>query len=72
MIVCAGRLTMQKRIAVVTGGTGGLGTAMCKDLFKQDRTVVAAYFPPEEMQAMAWQEKQKSAGWPPDTGVSRN
>lgn len=54
---------MQKRIAVVTGGTGGLGTAMCKDLFKQDRTVVAAYFPPEEMQAMAWQEKQQSAGF---------
>lgn len=47
---------MTRRIAVVTGGTGGLGTAMCKDLVRQGRRVVAAYYPAEEMQAMEWRE----------------
>lgn len=47
---------MTQRVAVVTGGTGGLGTAMCKYLAEQGRTVVAAYYPPAEMQAMQWQQ----------------
>ncbi|HYQ90728.1 MAG TPA: acetoacetyl-CoA reductase, partial [Candidatus Competibacteraceae bacterium] len=29
------------RVAVVTGGIGGLGTAICKALVAQGRTVVA-------------------------------
>ena len=32
---------MDKRIAAVTGGIGGLGTAICKSLAAQGRTVVA-------------------------------
>ncbi|PWV58404.1 hypothetical protein C7443_11836, partial [Plasticicumulans acidivorans] len=31
------------KVAIVTGGIGGLGTAMCKALSKQGRSVVAAY-----------------------------
>ena len=54
---------MTKRVAVVTGGIGGLGTAMCKDLANQDRTVVAAYYPPEEMPAMQWQQARKEEGY---------
>ena len=54
---------MSKRVAVVTGGIGGLGTAMCRDLAKQDRNVVAAYYPPEEMQAMQWQQAHKEEGY---------
>ena len=54
---------MTKRIAVVTGGIGGLGTAMCRDLYQQNRTVVAAYYPAEEMKAMEWQYAHKEQGY---------
>ena len=54
---------MKKRVAVVTGGIGGLGTAMCKDLHKAQRSVVAAYYPAEEMQAMQWQETCREQGF---------
>jgi acetoacetyl-CoA reductase len=33
---------MNKRVAVVTGGIGGLGTEICKNLARAGRTVVAA------------------------------
>src|SRR5690606_2154523 len=33
--------TMDKRIAVVTGGTGGLGTAICSSLARAGRSVIA-------------------------------
>jgi acetoacetyl-CoA reductase len=36
---------MHKRVAVVTGGIGGLGTAICRELARQGRTVVAADLP---------------------------
>ena len=34
---------MSKRTALVTGGTGGIGTAICRELFTQGFTVVAGY-----------------------------
>ena len=34
---------MSKRIALVTGGTGGIGTSICQELFTQGFTVVAGY-----------------------------
>ena len=33
---------MTTRVAVVTGGIGGLGTEICKNLARAGRTVVAA------------------------------
>ena len=54
---------MLKRVAVVTGGIGGLGTAMCKDLHEQGRNVVAAYYPAEEMKAMTWQQTYREQGY---------
>ncbi|MDX1607093.1 MAG: acetoacetyl-CoA reductase [Candidatus Competibacterales bacterium] len=54
---------MSNRIAVVTGGIGGLGTAMCRGLHDQGRTVVAAYYPAEEMEAMKWRERQLGQGY---------
>ncbi|MFO1352466.1 MAG: acetoacetyl-CoA reductase [Gammaproteobacteria bacterium] len=53
---------MTKRIAVVTGGIGGLGTAMCKDLSKAGRIAVAAYYPPEEIKAMEWRKARQEEG----------
>ena len=32
---------MSKRVAVITGGIGGLGTAICKKLAEDGRQVVA-------------------------------
>lgn len=51
-----------KRVAIVTGGIGGLGTAMCKALADQGRTVVAAFYPAEEEKAFHWREMRKSEG----------
>jgi acetoacetyl-CoA reductase len=42
---------MKKHIALITGGTGGIGTAICKELASQDIIVVANYFPAEKPQA---------------------
>ncbi len=49
-------MTTERRIAIVTGGNGGLGTAICRALHQQGRRVVAAYYPPEEEQAREWQQ----------------
>ena len=56
---------MSNRIAVVTGGTGGLGTTMCKQLADQGRTVVASHLPAEEFrqQAAEWQKTMNAEGY---------
>jgi len=48
------------RIVLVTGATGGLGTAMCKELFKDGYRVAANYRNKEK--AIAWQEAQRADG----------
>ena len=50
------------KVAIVTGGIGGLGTAMCKALCAQGRTVVAAYYPAEADKAAEWQKARKEEG----------
>lgn len=57
---------MQKRVAWVTGGTGGIGTAICRSLADAGYQVVAGYSNAEK--AKAWQEEQKAAGY--DLGIS--
>lgn len=49
---------MTQKVALVTGGSGGLGTAICKALVDQGRKVVAGYFPPEKEAAEAWQKRR--------------
>ena len=49
---------MTKRIAVVTGGMGGIGHAICRALHDQQIHVVAAYHRQEEA-ALAWQAEQR-------------
>lgn len=55
---------MSNRIAVVTGATGGLGTAMCKALASQGRTVVGTHLPGEDFTAQAkqWQADLSNEG----------
>jgi len=51
----------KKRVVLVTGATGGLGTAMCKKLYDDGYHVVANYH--SETKAVAWKDKLKSEGY---------
>lgn len=53
---------MAKRIALVTGGMGGIGHAICQSLHGQGVQVVAAYSRSQEA-AIAWQAEQEKAGY---------
>jgi acetoacetyl-CoA reductase len=53
---------MAKRIAYVTGGMGGIGTAICQRLHKDGFTVVAGCGPNSQRRAK-WSEDQKAAGY---------
>jgi acetoacetyl-CoA reductase len=52
-----------QKIAFVTGGTGGIGTAICIGLAEQGRRVVAGYYPPEQEAAESWQKARKQEGY---------
>lgn len=54
-------MTTQAPVAWVTGGTGGIGSAICRSLASQGYTVVAGYNNPEK--AKAWLETQKAEGF---------
>jgi acetoacetyl-CoA reductase len=45
------------KVALVTGGTGGIGTAICEKLYKDGYTVVANYR--DFTKAMRWREEAK-------------
>lgn len=52
---------MTSRVAFVTGGTGGIGTAIVKRLADMGHKVATNYR--NEEKARAWQEKMKDAGY---------
>ena len=52
---------LNKRLVLVTGATGGLGTAMCKKLYKDGFSVVGNYFTKEK--AEAWTKTMKGEGY---------
>ena len=52
----------QQRIAVVTGGMGGIGTAICQRLARDGRQVVACYHPAEQDKVEGWLEARKAEG----------
>jgi len=51
---------MTSRIALVTGGTGGIGTAICKRLARMGHRVATNYR--SEERARAWQDQLRSEG----------
>ena len=53
---------MTKRVALVTGGLGGLGTAICKALANDGFTVVANCLPGDEGRT-AWLAARKAEGY---------
>lgn len=55
---------MSKRVALVTGGTGGIGTAICKQLHDDGYQVVAGYYSGgKHERALEWQEQMKAEGY---------
>ncbi len=50
---------MSKRVAVITGGIGGLGTAICKQLAEDGRQVVAADLGNREERLAAFREETR-------------
>lgn len=54
---------MDKMVAIVTGGTGGIGSAICQRL-AADFKVIACYFKDgRHEEAKKWQEEQKKLGF---------
>ncbi|WP_295400552.1 beta-ketoacyl-ACP reductase [uncultured Thiocystis sp.] len=51
------------RIALVTGGIGGIGTAICTRLAKDGCTVVANHHPSEADAADAWKKERAAEGF---------
>src|SRR5690606_32466620 len=52
---------MSSRVALVTGGTGGIGTAICKRLADMGHRVATNYRNAEK--ARAWQQQMKAEGY---------
>ena len=53
----------KNKVALVTGGTGGIGEEICRQLASTGCKVVANYFPAEKENAEAWKAAQKVAGF---------
>ena len=54
---------MGEKVALVTGGIGGIGTEVCKRLASQGRQVVAGHLPSQEQAALAWQKQRRQEGF---------
>jgi acetoacetyl-CoA reductase len=52
---------MTTRVALVTGGTGGIGTAICRRLADLGNKVATNYR--NEEKARAWQQKMQADGY---------
>ena len=57
----------KKKIALVTGGVGGIGTAICQSLAQDGHRVIANYIVPDSQ--IPWLQTMQSAGFS-DVGVA--
>ncbi|MES9813910.1 MAG: acetoacetyl-CoA reductase [Candidatus Thiodiazotropha sp.] len=55
-------MSCKDKLAVVTGGMGGIGTAICLRLAQEGAKVVATCHPSEVDQVGSWVQKQKDLG----------
>lgn len=53
---------MTKRVALITGGIGGIGTAICQRMANDGMRVVATHLPAESEAAAQWREDQAADG----------
>ena len=54
---------MTAKVALVTGGIGGIGTAICRRLAQDGLQVIAVHHPVEAEQAGSWRDEQVAGGF---------
>lgn len=55
-------MTQQAKVALITGGIGGIGTAICQRLARDGYRVVANHHPSEQEAADAWRAARAAEG----------
>lgn len=55
-------MTENRRLAVVTGGIGGIGTVICERLAREGNRVIATYHPSEKEKLVKWSRIRRAKG----------